>query len=296
MAFDSSHSEFERDLAQIRTVIRTLEQSFPFSISVIGIVEIGSFSKGEAIPSSDVDTRIYIKCPEATFINGEPDEPPGLTEYLASNSVPEPILLHWNTFNNPVRERLRDEVEEKISFFFIDTSFAEFLFDHIETIPTQDHSMLFQSNIIYDPQQWLAGWRSRLSGRIFQSQVRLYLEQALRRAKNGLPWYLDNPGNPRGPQQWLLQAVRCIREAVSAQSYAQTGHFVFKRDAVLERLRKLSVGDSSFVEMLYSWKCDQSVREDIGRAFAGGEDAWQVRFKVLTPKIQSLVEQIVNQA
>ena len=241
---------------------------------------------------------MYIRCPEATFINlvSDPDGPAGLTEYLSSEGGPEPILLHWSTFNAPVRIRLREEIEGNISFGIIDASLADFLFNHLEQFPTQDHSMLFQSNLIYDPHQWISMWREQLGGQVFQSQANLYIEQALARARDGLPWYLANPSNPRGPQQWLLQAVRCIREAVSAQSYAQTGHFIFRKDAVLERLQQLSPSDVSLVKTLYEWKCDQSIRQEIIRAFADGEDTWQDRFGMLTPKIQALVEQIVSQA
>lgn len=298
MTFDPSQSKFERNGAQISTFVRILEGSFSTSVSVVGIVEIGSFAKGEAIPASDSDTRVYIRCPEATFVNliSDPDGPPGLTEYLASDSGPEPIFLQWSTFNAPVRNRLREEIEGNISFGVLDVSLADFLFNHLEQFPTQDHSMLFQSNIVYDPHQWISRWRKQLEGQVFLSQVRLYIEQVLARARNGLPWYVANPGNPRGPQQWLLQAVRCIREAVSAQSYAQTGHFTFKKDTVLERLQQLSPSDVSLVNTLYEWKCDQLIRQEISRAFADGEDIWQDRFGVLTPKIQALVEQIVSQA
>jgi len=298
MTFDPSRSEFERNAIQISTFVRILEESFFTPVAVGGIVEIGSFAKGEAIPASDSDTRVYIRCPAATFVNlvGESDEPAGLSEYLASARAPEPILLHWSTFNAPIHYRLREEIDGKISFGLIDASFAEFLFRHLEQFPSQDHSMLFQSNLIYDPQQWISRWRNQLGGRIFQSQVRLYREQAVARAREGLPWYLANPGNPRGPQQWLLQAVRCVREAVSAQSYAQTGHFTFKKDAVLERLQELSPGEVSLAKRLYDWKCAPSIRQEIGRAFAAGDEVWQARFRELTPQIQALVEQIVSRA
>lgn len=296
MTFDASQSDLQRNAEKVSRFISVLEGLFPATVSVIGAVEIGSFAKGEAIPTSDTDTRVYITCPEAMLVNliSEFEEPAALQAYLKVFPVREPILLRWHTFNAPMLERLKDEFGEKISFGFVDTSFAEFLFEHLERYPTQDHAMLFQSNVIYDPRQWIADWRARLEGRIFGSQVELYVGQAVNRARQKLPWYLDNPDNRRGPDQWLLQAVRCLREGIAARSYATTGRFVFRRDEVVQCIETFGQTHADLARTLYAWKCDPTVRNEICRSFERGDETWQNRFRQFTPRVQDLVELILS--
>ena len=296
MTFDASQSDLQRDAAKVSRFVSVLEDLFPAAVSVIGAVEIGSFAKGEAIPSSDTDTRVYITCTDAILVNliSEREEPAALQAHLKISPAREPILLGWHNFNAPMLERLEDEFGEKISFGFVDTAFVEFLFKQLERYPTQDHAMLFQSNVIYDPHGWIADWRARLDGQIFGSQVELYVEQLLNRVRQKLSWYLDNPDNSRGPDQWLLQAVRCLREVIAAWSYATTGRFVFRRDGVIQRIEAFGQAHADFARTLYAWKCDLAVRNEICRSFERGDDTWQTRFRQFTPRVQDLVELILS--
>jgi len=235
--------------------VAAIEDTFHGDIAVAGIVEIGSFAKGEAIPISDTDTRIYIRESDILYANfaKDGDHPAGFQEFLAEDRGMEQRFLSYPNFNTEIRQRLIGKVDNKISCGFIDVAHAEFLFDNLNLYPTQDHSMLFQSTIVHDPD------------------------------------------NKRGPHQWLLKAVRCVREVIALQSYWKTGQFIFLKDDALQAAKEFDHALFKLIEQLYNWKCDFEIRQEIVSSFEVGDMRWQSRFKELTPTVQELVDRVVGQ-
>jgi hypothetical protein len=153
--------------------------------------------------------------------------------------------------------------------------------------------MLFQSAIVYDPENWITRWRSRLKGIVTPALIAMYRTQVMIRAFEQLPSYAANPGAYRGTHQWLLQAVRCIREATSLRSFAASGEFLFRKSDVLAASRSLSATSRDLIAQLFAWKCDPHVREEIPSSTAIGEKTWPKRFIELTPAVQETVAELL---
>ena len=69
ITFSPEHSELATNPIKLQHYVEALEVAFGNSTRVVGILEIGSFAKGEAVPSSDIDTRIYVTSPAAYLVN-----------------------------------------------------------------------------------------------------------------------------------------------------------------------------------------------------------------------------------
>jgi len=65
LGFDSQQSELAQNPAKLQQYIHLLEAALGHDAKIVGILEIGSFAKGEAVPTSDTDTRVYITLPAA---------------------------------------------------------------------------------------------------------------------------------------------------------------------------------------------------------------------------------------
>jgi predicted nucleotidyltransferase len=67
--FSPEHSELATNPTKLQQYVEALEAAFGHSTRLVGILEIGSFAKGEAVPSSDIDTRVYVTSPTAYLVN-----------------------------------------------------------------------------------------------------------------------------------------------------------------------------------------------------------------------------------
>ena len=62
--FNPNHSELETNPEKIAEYVRLLEKELGRNFTVDGLLEIGSYAKGEAVPGSDIDTRVYVSSPD----------------------------------------------------------------------------------------------------------------------------------------------------------------------------------------------------------------------------------------
>ena len=290
-----SISPIQRDPAQRQCLIEAIEQSLPVSATVVGLVEIGSFAKDEAVPTSDTDTRAYARAAEETdlLVMADQRDPMGLDRTIEQRGQISVHRMPYERFNEQLRSQVGGSIENRVSAGFIDIRHAEVLFEDMDRFPSQDHSMLFQSAIVYDPETWIARWRSRLKGIVTPALIAMYRTQVMIRAFEQLPSYATNPGAHRGAHQWLLQAVRCIREATSLRSFAASGEFLFRKSDVLAASTSLSASSRDLIAQLYAWKCDPGVREEIPSSIASGEKTWPQRYTELTSAIQEAVAELL---
>lgn len=290
-----SISPIQRDAAQRQCLIEAIEQSLPVSATVVGLVEIGSFAKGEAVPTSDTDTRAYVRAADETdlLVMADQRDPVGFGCAIEQRGDTRVQRMPYERFNEQLRSRVGGSIENKVSAGFIDIVHAEVLFEDMDRFPSQDHSMLFQSAIVYDPENWVAQWRSRLKGVVTPALITMYRTQVTIRAFEQLPSYAANPGAHRGAHQWLLQAVRCIREAASLKNFAASGEFLFRKSDVLTASTSLSATSRDLVAQLYDWKCDPRLREEIPTSIAIGEETWPQRYTEFTPAIQEAVAELL---
>jgi hypothetical protein len=291
----SNISPIQRDPAQRQCLIEAIEQSLPVSATVIGLVEIGSFAKDEAVPTSDTDTRAYIRAADETdlLVMANQRDPVGFGCTVERRGEARVYRIPYERFNEQLRSQVGGSIENRVSAGFIDVVHAEVLFEDMDRLPSQDHSMLFQSAIVYDPDNWIARWRSRLKGIATPALIAMYRTQVMIRTFEQLPSYAATPGAHRGAHQWLLQAVRCIREATSLKSFAATGEFLFRKIDVLSASTSLSPTSRDLIAQLYDWKCDPKVREEIPSSIGIGERTWPRRYAELTPAVQEAVAELL---
>jgi hypothetical protein len=295
MPFDPTRSPIQQDPEQLAAFLAAIKDALPGESEVVGVVEIGSYAKGEALPGSDTDTRVYIKScgPLNVVMMSDSEVPTGLVEFVHGRDELTLNRIGYGEFNRAIVERLRDKVDNRPSAGFIDVRFAEFLFADLGKYPTQDHSMLFQSSIVYDPENWIRRQREELDGKVTPGLIEMYLRQVTTRAHEQLPWYAANPDNRRGFHQWLLKAVRTIREAISLRNYTSTGRFLFRKEEVLRWIRCLDSESRQSIEQIYTWKCSLDVRAEVKSSFEKGEDTWRERFAEMTPIIQKIVDDLL---
>jgi hypothetical protein len=63
-----------------------------------------------------------------------------------------------------------------------------------------------------------------------------------------------------GRIQWVQQAVRAVRNAVATKHYCTTGTFLYKKADVLAFVAQHLPAELAFVQELYRWKSDPTVR------------------------------------
>lgn len=297
--FDPNHCELERDPAKLECYVANLENAFGSRVQVIGILEIGSYAKGEAVSSSDIDTRVYVTSPDVYLFNafGEP-APPRYDEFVRDYGRLPRQDYTWADFNEPAAEQISNALSCQVELGFVDQRYAAFELAHLDRHPSLEHALLFQSNILHDPAGFLQGKRRQLRDAIFESLCAFYRERLHDRLSRRLPAFLKpNPWDAykldKGGQiQWVQQAVRCLRDAVALKTYALSGEFVYQKQDVLAFCRQYLPDDLAFVQTLYEWKTDPEVRTDMVEAFRQDKHPWFKRFEAQMPRLKAVIEKV----
>jgi hypothetical protein len=297
--FDPYHSELERGPAKLERYVALLQDALGHQVQVVGILEIGSFAKGEAVPSSDIDTRVYVTSPDVYLFNVFSElAPPRYAEFVHEYGPLPRQDYTWAVFNDVAATRISDALSIPVEFGFVDQRYAEFELEHLENHPSLEHSLLFQSNVLYDPTGFLARQRRRLEGAILESQIALYRKRLHNRLSRRLPTFLKpNPWDEykldKGGQiQWVQQAIRCLRNAVAIKTYARTGMFLYKKADVLSYYRQHLPDDLPFVHTLYEWKTNPQVRIDMVAAFREDKQTCFDRFRGRMPRLKAIVKKV----
>ena len=296
MVYNPDESPVQRDRSQLEAVLAALESELP-GAKVIGAVEIGSYAKGEAIEESDSDLRAYIRCTDTVYVlaMNEGDQPVGLTEFLDTQSRVNTEGVYIGSLIRDINSRQDGVVDNEVHIGFADAEFADFMFSDLGRFPTQDHAMLLQSIVLHDPEGWIQAQRARLARmQPPAGLVNMYLAQVRRRAFETLPWYAEGSSNFRSADQWLLEAVRSIREAVALRSFVTEGAFVFHMNDVLAWVEQCDSVDRDLVSKLYRWKCDSATRAAVRANYAEGKSDWVDIFAQLTPEVQDVVRNLTD--
>ena len=96
MAFNPALSGLAQNPAKLQRYIQLLEDALGHEAKIVGILEIGSFAKGEAVPTSDTDTRVYVTLPAAYLFNeiqAVPDTAPVYSAFTAQHGQLAPSGL-----------------------------------------------------------------------------------------------------------------------------------------------------------------------------------------------------------
>jgi len=299
--FSPEHSEFERNPTKLTRFVELLEVAFGYQARVVGVLEMGSFAKGEAVPSSDIDTRIYVASPHVYFDNHfvTPDQAPPLYEDFCAVHPPLPRRDYtWSTFNEPVIEHISAALPASFEFAFVDQGYAAYELTRLADHPSFEHSILLQSNLLYDPDGFLTEARQQLQGRIFAPLVDRYTSQFLDQLSPRLYACLTPDSfdafklAKSGQIQWVQQAVRAVRNAVATKSYCTTGTFLYKKSDVLAFVEHYLPAELAFVQELYRWKSDATVRAAMVTDFSKDPTNLYIEFHARMPRIEAFVSKV----
>lgn len=280
-----------------------MHDAFGPDVAIVGILEIGSFAKEEAVPTSDTDTRIYVTAPHA-YLRNNPLSGSGATwtAPLAQMHGDLPIhVLEWDAFNDPVGARVSEYVGHPVEFGFADWRRAAWELQHLHQFPTMEHSFLSQSNILYDRDGGLARIRDALHGVYFAPQAEAYRQQSLVDIPRRLCSLLDPDPQAvafklekSGQLPWVQYAVRTIRSAAMAAIYAATGRVRYKKPDILRFYQQHLPDDFALVHELYAWKTDPQTRAAMVAAFIAKPAPFYARFRSLMPQLQTLIHNVAQ--
>jgi len=299
--FSPEHSELATNPTKLQRYVEALATAFGQSTRVVGILEIGSFAKGEAVPSSDIDTRIYVTAPAAYLVNlGVANvQGPPLYDDFARCHPPLPRQEYgWQTFNEAVMASILAALPAKIEFGFVDQRYAAYELTRLTVHPSFEHSFLLQSNVLYDPTGFLQAARSQLQDRLFAPLAQQYTAQFLDGLSPRLyacltPDSLDAFKLAKSGQiQWVQQAVRALRNAVAAKSYLATGTFLYKKADILAFYERYLPAEAPFVQELYQWKTDATVRAAMVEEFSRSPERLYARFREAMLQIEAIVRKV----
>ncbi len=306
--FNSNHSILESNPKHINKYITFLEREIDHDFKVVGITEIGSFAKDEAVPSSDIDTRIYVSSPNfylmQTSENRLSDIKPKTTKnkfqnFLKTSQIKQLLTLNWYEFNLPASKKAFTQLNLNIEFGLVDARFAQHELKRLNVKSTSEHQLLLESNIIFDPTSLLANLRSEINGKIYSPVAKFYQKRYL----DNLPFEIYTHLEPHEMDsfkleksnqiQWVKWAVRSIRDAIGAKSYIHTGKLIYKKEDIFSFCSKyLAQKDYIFIKKLYSWKIDPKIRKRMINDYLKNSNKYFIIFKKYTKKIEFIVKNI----
>ncbi|MHB8830766.1 MAG: hypothetical protein ACYC44_01475 [Patescibacteria group bacterium] len=305
--FDPGHSELSQDQDKLKSLVEQLESRLGHQAKIVGILEIGSFTKNEAVPSSDSDLRIYVESPEIYFWQGWGANPKAKTKpekenYFSAFEQVNPglprVTYDWDAFNNPVSNELSGALNINFEFGITDSRFVEYQLDNLMTLPNGEYELLFQGRILYDPQKILLKWHQKHYGECYKSLCDFYQTRYLDRllpevAIHTEPDHYDKHKIEKSGQiLWVKWAVRAVRDAIASKTYQKNGKFVFKKEEILDFCKKYLPQHEDFINQLYAWKTDPIVRTKMVADFIANPTPFFEEFASLTPKLEAVVADI----
>src|SRR5262249_29699833 len=151
MVFNPLHSLLEKNHEVLKAYVDTLEEELGDGSRIVGMIEIGSYAKGEAIPNSDIDTRIYVTNPDCyiwqAVISRFDESQKGALEKRFLEFEHEWGRLprkeyDWWAFNNPLAGKISKALGVNVEFGLVDYRYANFELRHLNSFITPEHAIL----------------------------------------------------------------------------------------------------------------------------------------------------------
>jgi len=308
MDFYSDHSFLETDHQKFEQYLAMVQRALGANRSIVGVIEIGSYAKGEAVPESDADTRIYATAPDAylRLTMGRIHQSQSRMEVMdqayarlekEQGSLPVESRT-WEDFSQPLSEALLREFGRPIDVGYTDARLVDLLLRDPGLGALPDFDLLQQSNVLYDPQGVLAGWKERLRGRKPPEIETFYRSRYL----DALPFEIyGNLGADHadvyklthgGQIQWVKWAVRSLRDAVATKTWMQTGTFVYRKDDVLRWYQEHLPARFPFVRQIYRLKIDPLERKQLAERFLANAQECFAQFRSYMPELEQTVKEV----
>lgn len=306
--FNPEHSELETTPGKAERYAWLLEKAIGHDAKVEAILEIGSYAKGEAVPSSDSDTRIYVSSPDAIIWQSsgsrlsaaqKDQQEQQFRDFNAQQEIKKPrLFMDWYEFNDPVANDIGKNLGSNVEFGLADENFANFEIENLETIPSNEHSLILRSNTLYDPNGYILKKRQMMAGKIYPVMVDFYRKRCLESLPEEIyehfqPHKMDDFKIKKGRQiQWVKWAVSSLRDAVASKIYIQTGQVIYKKSDVLEYYSSNLPDEMETVSELYEWKTNPEKRERMVEDFLRDPTPYFKKFKDYTEKLEQIISKV----
>jgi hypothetical protein len=186
-----------------------------FGAHLLGVVEIGSFARGEAVRFSDHDLRLIIHCSAPLLV---------LNEHRWTAGVDAAVTtIDWPDLNR----------HPDLSFGLTNLAYAEQMLLETGRYPLIDHTCLYQGRILLDDTGAVAASRDQHRGTRFANIVPDYLAQTAWRVTRRLSRELGVLTEHLDQRKYAVLAIhtcyRILRDIAHIASYHE--HGVYVRDA-----------------------------------------------------------------
>ena len=291
----------------VTELVGLLEQALGRSIKIIGILEIGSFAKHEAVPTSDSDLRIYCESPTGYVwqTNGSRFQERTRAEldqrferFLQGRSITKRHLLNWMDVNKPLSEALSEKLGVNIEFGFADRHFCDFQMQEVETVFCTEYQFLLGTEVLYDTNGWLSYFQTTARTLITPPVRNFYQKRFL----DSPPFELETHFAPHEMDaykirkcmqlQWVKWAVFAIRAAIGTKFYLRQKCYVYKMPDVFKLVDQHLPEYSTFVREIYSMKVHEPTRIALVERFLSDQEAVLSIFREKTEQIKMFVQAV----
>jgi hypothetical protein len=182
-----------------------------FGDHLLGVIEIGSFARAEALPFSDHDLRLIIHSDKPLLLFNEHV----WTESTAEVTTP----IEWHELNHC----------SDLSFGLSNLAYIERLLQ-TNRFPLLDHTCLYQGRILIDDSGAVAAFQQQYAGRRFDNIVHDYLRQTTWRVTSRLARERSNLSAGLEHQKYAVPALhtcyRIVRDLANIARYQAQGGYI----------------------------------------------------------------------
>lgn len=277
--FDKENPQPQRlEGSALEGVIQLLCQEIGHAVQIIGIVEVGAFSREEIPAGRSYDLRVYAWSSKCYFWNEYDPHPPitafrwqreSIGELIGITFASLPVVSFcWDDFNELVCKKILQKFGVSIVFSVVDVRLVDAEIFHIQNKVASEHYYLLRSQVLSDPHHWISEKRFWIDAKIFTPMTDYYFKTYLKPAENGkyefetdLCSLLDlmrcNHTLVR-KSFWARRAVEVLRDAAMAYHYIQSGRMIYKMNDVLNFYEVCLPEKYDFVLFMYSFVTDAS--------------------------------------
>jgi hypothetical protein len=219
-----------------------------FGVQLLGVVEIGSFARGEAVSFSDHDLRLIIHCADPLLV---------LDEHRWTSGVSDAVtIIEWQEINQ----------SQELSFGLTNLAFVE-LGCQSGRYPLIDHTCLYQGHILLDDTNRIEAFRTRYRGVRFSNIVPDYLQQVEWRVTSKLPREVETLAERLDQRKRVVPPVhtcyRIARDLANIANYHAYGVYINDSNTVADYYRENWPWFESTFQTLRAYKTDASLRQAV---------------------------------
>ena len=219
-----------------------------FGRHLLGVVEIGSRARDEAVNFSDHDLRLIIDCAEPLFVLNEPIWTDGLSDATTT--------VDWQELNPG----------QDLSFGLTNLAFVE-LGLRAGRFPLADHTCLYQGHILLDDTGAINAFRDRCHGVRFANIGPDYLRQVEWRITSRLPGELHALTERLESDKYAVPAVhtcyRIIRDLANIAHYQVHGVYLGDSNTLARYYHEHWPWFEPTFQTLRAYKTDERLRRAV---------------------------------